>query len=600
MRLRQTLLAAGLATTLGTASVVALTATSAAAARPDHLVVLAGSPLFVAYGDYPVGEHGQPDFRHGELHVYSVKGRDRDLGGNFGNANPNAADPFRYSIVDSTLTGYSDGDPTHVKWWDLAASTHGVATLPAGARWQGSAPGGWVAVASDNETLFTQTAGGTDTTYGQPLPDEVVAGGTITAIAGTNGVVSRGAESGTAAYQPWDAPSDVTPLNLGASQGSTELRCFNVTGVLLACSDNLGEGNHATHIAVPLDGSEPRFYSSCGQATTAVMSRLVWTCGSPTAHPRFTTGHGKVARSTARTTVRQGVSALGRFVTLGPRDRALIAIRNAHRDARVLVAIPSPIIKYDDANLRAAARDVAAQAVASGALSAPPAEKFPAQILQTAADALIRAARARHPSTKPHDTRSVMGRVPHVLRHHVRNRPPHRHIKHTRSLKPFRAAIHDPGSGGIGTNATHGGASAAPFRAPDGVYVRPDLDMPDNPTISMVAIRAALQKLGQPYVWAGGGPVVFDCSGLTQWAYAHAGVGLVHYTVTQWNEGRLIKPHQILPGDLILFAHPVNGHQYLHHVGIYVGAGWMVNAPYTGQYVSMRQVPSGIAGIVRP
>jgi cell wall-associated NlpC family hydrolase len=137
----------------------------------------------------------------------------------------------------------------------------------------------------------------------------------------------------------------------------------------------------------------------------------------------------------------------------------------------------------------------------------------------------------------------------------------------------------------------------APFQRRDGVYIDPRLPRPTNPTIGMIAIRAALQKLGQPYVWAAGGPSTFDCSGLTQWAYARAGIHLIHFTGSQWNEGRLLKPRQILPGDLVLFAHR---HGPIHHVGIYLGAGWMVNAPFTSQYVSVTRVSSGVAGVVRP
>jgi cell wall-associated NlpC family hydrolase len=81
---------------------------------------------------------------------------------------------------------------------------------------------------------------------------------------------------------------------------------------------------------------------------------------------------------------------------------------------------------------------------------------------------------------------------------------------------------------------------------------------------------------------------------LVQWAYAHAGLELAHHAAYQWNEGRLIPGKDILPGDLIMFGRPIV------HVGMYVGAGWMVNAPYTGQYVNLMAVPNHVAGVVRP
>jgi cell wall-associated NlpC family hydrolase len=146
----------------------------------------------------------------------------------------------------------------------------------------------------------------------------------------------------------------------------------------------------------------------------------------------------------------------------------------------------------------------------------------------------------------------------------------------------------------------HGGAHPAAYQRPDGVYVDPTLPSLTAPTIGEMALRTALGKLGQPYVWAAAGPSTFDCSGLTQWAYAHAGVGLAHFTGDQWNEGEKIPGRDILPGDLILFEYPVGHREVIHHVAMYLGADWMLNAPYTGQYVDVVPVPSGVAGIIRP
>jgi cell wall-associated NlpC family hydrolase len=596
MRPRPTLTAAAVAAAM-TASVVVALSPGAAAVRPDHLVVLAGSPHFVAYGDFPVPHNGKPDYTHGELHVYNAKGRDRDLGGGFGNADPASPTRYRFSIVGKMLTGYSTADPSHVEWWDLNANSHGIGTLPSGARWQGSAPDGWVIVASDHETVAVQTPAGQITSYGQPLPQEVAAAGNVATLSGPSGVVTFGATSGTAAYQQWTAPSAETPLDLGDAAGAPGLSCADVTGTTVGCTNRADSG--VTHLAVPLDGSTPHSFAGCDADSVAVKSKLVWVCDAKTATPRFAGGH-HVAKSRVQTAGLTGVSALGAFVTVGPRQRALIAVRSSVAPVRVLVAIPSPIIKLDDAALRAAARDIAAQAVKSGALDTPPTDKYPAQVLQTAADALIRKALAAHPSGRPFNTRSIMGPVPRPLTHPVRHAPHHHRVRATQSLRPFSHAIPDSGSAGLGTHATHGGATPAPFRAPDGVYVEPRLAAPADPTVSMVAIRAALAKVGLPYVWAAAGPSTFDCSGLVQWAYAHAGRPFTHFSGAQWNEARRIRPRDILPGDLVLFSHPIGGRQVIHHVGIYLGAGWMVNAPYTGQYVDLVKVPYGVAGVVRP
>jgi cell wall-associated NlpC family hydrolase len=115
-----------------------------------------------------------------------------------------------------------------------------------------------------------------------------------------------------------------------------------------------------------------------------------------------------------------------------------------------------------------------------------------------------------------------------------------------------------------------------------------------HPTVGEVALRAAMKQLGRPYVWGGAGPSTFDCSGLTMRAYARGGVRLTHFTGSQWNQGRLIPARDALPGDLILFGHPV------FHVAMYLGAGWMLNAPFTGHYVDVAPVWKHVAGVIRP
>ena len=171
------------------------------------------------------------------------------------------------------------------------------------------------------------------------------------------------------------------------------------------------------------------------------------------------------------------------------------------------------------------------------------------------------------------DTRGVMGSVPYNLSHRLKHHPRHRYITATHTLDRFSHGIYNAGSGGLGMNKKRAHFLPALFQKPDGRYVDPHLPVAKYPTIGMVAVRSALKELGQPYVWAATGPVTFDCSGLVQWAYAHAGLSLAAYTGYEWNEGRMIPSRDILPGDLILFGDPT------FHVGMYLGAGWMVDAP---------------------
>ncbi len=110
-----------------------------------------------------------------------------------------------------------------------------------------------------------------------------------------------------------------------------------------------------------------------------------------------------------------------------------------------------------------------------------------------------------------------------------------------------------------------------------------------------VAVAEARAQLGKPYMWAAAGPNAFDCSGLTQWVWSKAGIALSHYTGAQWNEGRQVSTAELIPGDLLFFGAD------LHHVGIYIGAGKMIDAPHTGTVVRLEDVwwPR-LAGAVRP
>ncbi|MDQ2874502.1 MAG: C40 family peptidase [Actinomycetota bacterium] len=120
----------------------------------------------------------------------------------------------------------------------------------------------------------------------------------------------------------------------------------------------------------------------------------------------------------------------------------------------------------------------------------------------------------------------------------------------------------------------------------------PDIPVVGN-TIGAQALRFALAKLGDPYVWAAAGPSTFDCSGLVMWAYEHVGISLAHFTGDQWNEGQHIPLSELQPGDLIFMYG-------LDHVGMYVGNGMMVDAPSTGQVVRIEPIPFGaVDGAVR-
>ena len=105
-----------------------------------------------------------------------------------------------------------------------------------------------------------------------------------------------------------------------------------------------------------------------------------------------------------------------------------------------------------------------------------------------------------------------------------------------------------------------------------------------------VAANWALTQIGKPYQWGGAGPDSYDCSGLTMVAWAQAGVTLLHYTGYQWEEGPHVPIDQLQRGDLVFYATDTSDPGTIHHVGIYIGDGEMVDAPYTGAYVRIDSI----------
>ena len=101
------------------------------------------------------------------------------------------------------------------------------------------------------------------------------------------------------------------------------------------------------------------------------------------------------------------------------------------------------------------------------------------------------------------------------------------------------------------------------------------------------AVQVAMQYLGVPYVWAGADPSGFDCSGFVMFVYAQLGVDLPHSSRAQYSYGEAVSRSALEPGDLVFFGDPI------HHVGIYVGDGQMINAPYTGVDVRYGSIDTG-------
>jgi cell wall-associated NlpC family hydrolase len=112
----------------------------------------------------------------------------------------------------------------------------------------------------------------------------------------------------------------------------------------------------------------------------------------------------------------------------------------------------------------------------------------------------------------------------------------------------------------------------------------PNINIPTANTIGAQALRFALTKRGDPYVWGAAGPSAFDCSGLVLWAYAQVGISLPHFTGDQWSMGVHVARADLQPGDLVFFYPDIG------HVGLYIGNGLMVDAPNFGEPVQVEPV----------
>ena len=157
-----------------------------------------------------------------------------------------------------------------------------------------------------------------------------------------------------------------------------------------------------------------------------------------------------------------------------------------------------------------------------------------------------------------------------------------------RRVRAERAARARAGAGRSATGGQVLARSAAP--APRG-----------SARAAELAVAWALRQVGKPYQWGASGPDSFDCSGLVMAAYRAAGIHLPRTSRQQWYAGPHVSPGELRRGDLVFFAEDPSDPATIHHVGLYVGDGMMVEAPYTGATVRVASVGrDDYIGAVRP
>jgi cell wall-associated NlpC family hydrolase len=166
-----------------------------------------------------------------------------------------------------------------------------------------------------------------------------------------------------------------------------------------------------------------------------------------------------------------------------------------------------------------------------------------------------------------------------------------RRLREAAAPKPEPVVSPPSGGGGNETPAGSGSSSAA-----------------------QTAISAAKRHLGLSYAWGGGGSNGpgwgwgidqgvwgFDCSGLTQYAYAQAGIDIPRNSRAQYAALPKVSSSNLRPGDLVFWATTPSNPSTIHHVAIYLGGGQIIEAPQSGDVVKISPMRwYHYAGAVRP
>lgn len=134
-------------------------------------------------------------------------------------------------------------------------------------------------------------------------------------------------------------------------------------------------------------------------------------------------------------------------------------------------------------------------------------------------------------------------------------------------------------------NDSNGGSSSTLSRGGSGTNVGSTVASESGSKV----VSYAYKFIGSPYVWGAAGPRAFDCSGFTMYVYSAFGVGLDHYTGSQFNEGQSVSTSNLTAGDLVFF----NTYGSISHVGIYIGDGNFIHAANSNTGVIVSSLSEG-------
>jgi len=113
----------------------------------------------------------------------------------------------------------------------------------------------------------------------------------------------------------------------------------------------------------------------------------------------------------------------------------------------------------------------------------------------------------------------------------------------------------------------------------------PPVELPPPDPVRSQIVFTAMQMMGTPYRYGGSTPEGFDCSGLVQYAYRSAGLRVPRTTREQLAASAPVRLGEAAPGDLLFFQGKTSS-----HVGIYLGDGRFVHAPFTGRNVEIGSI----------